>query len=66
MTVVPVPEMAGKTCLETEGMVKERLGTHEVKVAVIGAAGENLVRFAAINADWSRNAGRTGMGAVME
>ncbi len=65
VSVVPVPEMAGKTCLETEGLVKERLGTHEIKVAVIGAAGENLVRFAAINADWSRNAGRTGMGAVM-
>ncbi len=65
VSVLPAPELAGKTCLETEGLIKERLGTHEVKVAVIGFAGENLVRFAAINADWSRNAGRTGMGAVM-
>jgi len=65
VSIIPVPELAGKTCLESEGLIKERLGTHELKVAVIGAAGENLVRFAAINADWSRNAGRTGMGAVM-
>jgi len=65
VSIIPAPELAGKTCLESEGLIKERLGTHEVKVAVIGAAGENLVRFAAINADWSRNAGRTGMGAVM-
>jgi len=34
-------------------------------VATIGVAGENLVRFACANADWSRNAGRTGIGAVM-
>ena len=60
-----MPELAGKTCLEAEGMIKDRFGTHEVKVAVIGPAGENLVRFACVNADWSRNAGRTGMGAVM-
>ena len=65
VSVVPMPELKGKTCLETEGMVKDRLGTHEVNVASIGIGGENAVRFACINADWSRNAGRTGMGAVM-
>ncbi len=65
VSILAMPELAGKTCLESEGLIKERLGTHEVKVAVIGAAGENLVRFATINADWSRNAGRTGMGTVM-
>ena len=32
---------------------------------MIGIAGENLVRFACVNADWSRNAGRAGMGAIM-
>ena len=65
VSILPVPELAGKTCLESEGIIKQRLGTHELKVAVIGPGGENLVKFAAINADWSRNAGRTGMGAVM-
>ena len=34
--IVPMPELAGKTCLEAEGMIKDRFGTHEVKVAVIG------------------------------
>jgi len=63
--IIPMPELAGKTCLEAEGLMKDRFGTHEVKVAVIGPAGENLVRIATVNADWSRNAGRTGMGAVL-
>ena len=63
--ILPMPELAGKTSLETEGLVKKALGTHEINVATIGPAGENLVRFACVNADWSRNAGRTGIGAVM-
>ncbi len=64
-TLLPMPELAGKTSLEAEGLIKERLGTHEVRVAVIGPAGENGVRFACVNTDWSRNAGRLGMGTVM-
>ena len=64
-TIVPMPELKGKTCLEAEGLIKARLGTHQVNVATIGVGGENLVRFACVNADWSRNAGRTGVGAVM-
>lgn len=60
--VIPGPELKGKSCLETEGSVREKLGDQSVKVATIGIAGENRVRFATINSDWSRNAGRTGMG----
>jgi aldehyde:ferredoxin oxidoreductase len=63
--VIPAPELKGRSCLEAEGMIKQRLGTHAVHVATIGIAGENLVKFAEVNADWSRNAGRTGIGAVM-
>lgn len=63
--IIPMPQLAGKTCLETEGMVKKHLGTHDVHVASIGVAGENRVRFACVNCDWSRNAGRTGIGAIM-
>ena len=63
--VVPAPELAGKSTLEAEGAIKEKLGSHEVRIAAIGPAGENLVRFATINCDWSRNAGRCGMGAVL-
>ncbi|MHC1588101.1 MAG: aldehyde ferredoxin oxidoreductase family protein [Candidatus Syntropharchaeia archaeon] len=57
-------DYTGKGCIETERGIKEEIGDEEVRVAVIGPAGENVVRFACINSDWSRNAGRTGMGAV--
>jgi len=63
--ILPMPELAGKSCLEAEGLIKERLHTHDITVAVIGVAGENQVRFACVNADWSRNAGRAGMGAIL-
>jgi aldehyde:ferredoxin oxidoreductase len=64
-TVFPLPELRGKGCLEAEGLIKQRLGTHGVHIATIGLGGENMVRFACVNADWSRNAGRVGMGAIM-
>lgn len=65
VTVVPCPELKGKGNLETEGRIRDRLGDHGVRVASIGVAGENLVRFACVTSEWSRNAGRTGIGAVM-
>jgi aldehyde:ferredoxin oxidoreductase len=65
VSIVPAPELAGKTSLEAEGLIKERLGDHSVHVAVIGPAGERQVAFACVNADWGRNAGRTGIGAIM-
>jgi len=63
--VVPAPQLAGKGALETEGLVKEEVRSEEVRVAAIGPGGENQVVFATINCDWSRNAGRAGMGAVL-
>jgi len=54
----------GKMSTETERELKEDLRDEEVKVAAIGPAGENLVKFACVNSEWSRNAGRTGMGAI--
>jgi aldehyde:ferredoxin oxidoreductase len=63
--VVPAPRLTGRGSLEAAGMIKGEVGDDDVKVAVIGPAGENLVRFACVNCDWSRNAGRAGMGAVM-
>ncbi|MHC4726821.1 MAG: aldehyde ferredoxin oxidoreductase family protein, partial [Planctomycetota bacterium] len=65
VSVVPCPELKGKGNLETEGRIRDYLGDHDVKVASIGIAGENLVRFACVTSEWSRNAGRTGIGAVM-
>ncbi|MCL7414925.1 MAG: aldehyde ferredoxin oxidoreductase family protein [ANME-2 cluster archaeon] len=51
--------------IETEHLLREDIGDETVKVASIGPAGEKLVRMACITADWGRNAGRTGMGAVL-
>ena len=63
--IVACPELGGKGNLETEGRIREALGDHGVSVASIGPAGENLVRYACVTSEWSRNAGRTGIGAVM-
>ena len=50
---------------ETEKIIKEELDDQNVKIACIGPAGENLVRFACIVNDLTHVNGRTGMGAVM-
>jgi aldehyde:ferredoxin oxidoreductase len=54
----------GKTVPETEDLLQEEAG-QPLKVACIGPAGENLVRYAAIMNDKHRAAGRCGLGAVM-
>lgn len=65
IAIRPCPELKGKGNLETEGRIRDKIGDHDVKIASIGMAGENLVRFACVTSDWSRNAGRCGIGAVM-
>ncbi|MEM2896905.1 MAG: aldehyde ferredoxin oxidoreductase family protein [Candidatus Bathyarchaeia archaeon] len=55
----------GKGCFQTEGEIKRELGDSSVRVACIGQAGENLVKFASINCDFGRQAGRCGMGAIL-
>lgn len=57
--------LRGKGVLKTDEMVKKDVGDRSVKVAAIGPAGENLVRFACISNDLFRHAGRGGVGAVM-
>lgn len=60
--------LAGLTTMDTEAAVKRELndgGRRPVRVACIGPAGENLVRFASIANDGGRQAGRCGPGAVM-
>ncbi|UCC88554.1 MAG: aldehyde ferredoxin oxidoreductase family protein [Anaerolineales bacterium] len=55
----------GLDTYNTQARIVEELGQPRARVACIGPAGENLVRYAAIlNAD-ARAAGRTGMGTVM-
>ena len=58
-------ELLGLGTTETERAVKERLGDQRIRVASIGPAGENLVRYASIANDGGRQAGRCGPGAVM-
>ncbi len=55
----------GSDSYQTQERVKQALGQPKARVACIGAAGENLVKMAAIMNDGGRAAGRTGMGAVM-
>lgn len=57
----------GKGCYETQAVIEREIGEKATKTSIsaIGPAGENLVRYACIQVDNSRHAGRTGMGAVM-
>ncbi|MFH1242457.1 MAG: aldehyde ferredoxin oxidoreductase family protein [Pseudomonadota bacterium] len=57
--------LSGKTTTETQWSIREELGDEEVKCAVIGPAGENLVRYANVMTGIKNSAGRTGMGCVM-
>jgi len=56
--------LMGLGTFDTEQAVKERLG-RQTRVASIGPAGENLVRYASSANDGGRQAGRCGPGAVM-
>jgi aldehyde:ferredoxin oxidoreductase len=55
----------GKETLETEAMLRTELGDQRIQVAMIGPAGENLVRYACIMEGCHDAAGRGGLGAVM-
>ncbi len=56
--------LRGKSPGETESAIRAELGAPALRVAAIGKAGENLVRFATISNE-GRHAGRGGVGAVM-
>jgi aldehyde:ferredoxin oxidoreductase len=55
----------GKTVTDTQWTLREELGDEDIKFALCGPAGENLVRFANVMTGIKNAAGRTGMGAVM-
>ncbi|GFN23918.1 aldehyde ferredoxin oxidoreductase family protein [Thermanaeromonas sp. C210] len=55
----------GKDTIETEEILRDELKDPDVKVACIGPAGENMVRYACIQVTPQRSLGRSGMGAVM-
>ena len=56
-------DLWGLECLESHNWLQKNYG--KVKTAVIGPAGENLVKIASITLDGHRHAGRAGTGAVM-
>ncbi|MEK7847339.1 MAG: aldehyde ferredoxin oxidoreductase N-terminal domain-containing protein, partial [Chloroflexota bacterium] len=55
----------GKDAEEADRLIRQELGDKEIETAVIGRAGENLVRFASITVSRYRAAGRAGGGCVM-
>ncbi len=55
----------GKGTFDTEALLQQEAHDPDLKVACIGQAGENLVRYAAIQVTYRRSAARSGMGAVM-
>lgn len=59
----------GLDTFSTDEVIKKETGESDLKIAAIGLAGENLVKFATVCSDIQpygpRVGGRTGMGAVM-
>ncbi len=55
----------GQQTLPAQQAIQQELGDERVRVAQIGPAGENLVKYAAIMHDINRAAGRNGLGALM-
>lgn len=55
----------GKGCWDTEEILREEFQDHRLAVMAIGPAGERMSHMACITNDRNRQAGRTGMGAVM-
>jgi aldehyde:ferredoxin oxidoreductase len=64
-TLRDATELWGLTASGTEQEIRRLWGDALVKTAVIGPAGENLVRYAGIQITAQRSAARCGLGAVM-
>jgi len=56
--------LRGKSAIESESLIRSEFNLPAIRVAAIGLAGENRVRFATISNE-GRHAGRGGVGAVM-
>jgi aldehyde:ferredoxin oxidoreductase len=55
----------GKNTIKTTQLIKKELEDDKVRIACIGQAGENLVKYASVMNDEGRAAGRCGLGALM-
>jgi len=60
----PAAEYRGQGSITAEKNFRDHLGD-DYQIITIGPAGENRVRYACISHDFGRQAGRTGVGAVM-
>ncbi|MFX1499292.1 MAG: aldehyde ferredoxin oxidoreductase N-terminal domain-containing protein, partial [Promethearchaeota archaeon] len=58
-------DLWNKNTRQTIQLIKQNLNNDKFRVACIGKAGENLVRYAAIINDEGRAAGRCGLGTIM-
>lgn len=61
----PADHLWGLTTAQTQAKVQEELGERNARLALIGPAGEKMVRYACVINDLKHAAGRTGLGAVM-
>ncbi len=61
----PAGHLWGKGTFECEAALQQEHGDSQLRVACIGPAGENLVRYAGIQVTHRRSAARSGMGTVM-
>lgn len=64
-TIKDATHLWGKETRETEAAIRTELGDDHIQSAMIGPAGENLVRYACIMNGLYDTAGRGGLGAVM-
>ena len=55
----------GLDTYQTYDVLKKELNDKTVKISCIGPAGEEMVKFALVDSDYHRQAGRCGTGAVM-
>lgn len=65
VTLKDASHLWGKLTHDTQSAVRQELRDVQIRVACIGPAGEKLSRFACIQADYHREFGRGGAGAVM-
>lgn len=63
--LMPAGDLWGKGAWDTEELLREEFQDQRLAVMAIGPAGERMSHFACITNDRNRQAGRTGMGAVM-
>ena len=63
--LIDAVDFKGASCWDTEEGIKAKHGDAFIRVASIGGAGENGVKYACIINDMDRAAGRSGVGTVM-